>query len=338
MTQLKRIFLFDIDGVLVNPLAYRACVGRTVREFARLVGMQNHEELQVNATQINQFEASGVYCPWDMAAILCGEVLTKVSNQWADKDFEHSNLMEGVHKNNRSVHQSITTRLYQNLLLGESFAQVYQLESEYEGSSLLEELDEVLLAPEMAARVKSLWKNKEINISAYTGRPSYGIDPTVSGYSPEVEIALKMANFSQMPYVGLGSLEWLSQFTSKSVADLAKPNIVHAIAAILTALSPTTLEQNLREALELSSDKPEILARRLGTGLEVTVFEDTISGILPLRKIVDTIRTHGGDITLRAFGIATAEEKKRSLEPITDKVFKDVNSALKFALGHQIEG
>lgn len=331
MTTPKKVFLFDIDGVLVNPLAYRACVGRTVKEFAHLAGIPNDQEIQIAPTQINQFEANGVYCPWDMTAILCRQALLEASIRWTDKDFAESDMFKGALENTRSVYQSVTTRLYQNLLLGDSFTAAYQLESKYEGSSLLEELDQVLLAPEMVAIVKSLWERDEISIAAYTGRPSYGVDRASSGYSPEAEIALKMINFSKMPYVGLGSLEWLSQVRSIPVADLAKPNIVHAIAAILTALSPATLEQNLREALELSTAAPEILAQRLGTGLEVTVFEDTVAGILPLRKITNLVREYGGVITLRAFGIATAEEKKKSLEPVTDRIFKDINSALEYA-------
>ena len=57
------VFLFDVDGVLVQPLGYRAAVRATVNDIARRMGI--HAAAPDDET-IAVFEAQGITCEWDM--------------------------------------------------------------------------------------------------------------------------------------------------------------------------------------------------------------------------------------------------------------------------------
>lgn len=61
------ILLFDLDGVLVKPRGYHRALQTTVSRFARLLGFQNDVELSDD--DIAAFEAAGVTCEWDSAAM-----------------------------------------------------------------------------------------------------------------------------------------------------------------------------------------------------------------------------------------------------------------------------
>ncbi|MBI4091616.1 MAG: hypothetical protein HY427_00185 [Candidatus Levybacteria bacterium] len=69
------IIALDVDGVLVNPLAYRQAVRSTITFFAEQIGV-NPEDFLVygrNKTpgrNMNHFEAEGIYDPWDVSAII----------------------------------------------------------------------------------------------------------------------------------------------------------------------------------------------------------------------------------------------------------------------------
>ncbi len=66
------VYLFDLDGVLVQPGGYREAVRATVNYFARQLGFSN---LAPDDETIAIFEAQGVTCEWDMIPILLAVLL-----------------------------------------------------------------------------------------------------------------------------------------------------------------------------------------------------------------------------------------------------------------------
>ena len=68
-----RIALFDMDGVLLESLGYHIALQETVRQAALELGL-NDPPLSMEA--IASFEAGGITCEWDEAAI-CHAVMLK---------------------------------------------------------------------------------------------------------------------------------------------------------------------------------------------------------------------------------------------------------------------
>jgi hypothetical protein len=66
------VFLFDVDGVLVQPGGYRAALRATLNYFTHWLGLG---ELAPDDTAAAIFEAHGITCEWDMAPILLAIIL-----------------------------------------------------------------------------------------------------------------------------------------------------------------------------------------------------------------------------------------------------------------------
>ncbi|NLF49699.1 MAG: hypothetical protein GX577_01040 [Leptolinea sp.] len=68
----KTIMLFDMDGVLVEPMRYRASLQRTMDFFGRIMGW---EELYPGEETIAWFEARGIISEWDIAPLCIASVI-----------------------------------------------------------------------------------------------------------------------------------------------------------------------------------------------------------------------------------------------------------------------
>jgi hypothetical protein len=65
--QPKTVFLFDIDGVLVEPSGYRAAVQATLRYFTRRMGLP--DEIVPDEDSMSLFESQRITSEWDMVPI-----------------------------------------------------------------------------------------------------------------------------------------------------------------------------------------------------------------------------------------------------------------------------
>ena len=63
----KTVFLFDIDGVLVEPSGYRAAVQATLRYFTRKMGLA--DEIVPDEDSMSLFESQRITSEWDMVPI-----------------------------------------------------------------------------------------------------------------------------------------------------------------------------------------------------------------------------------------------------------------------------
>lgn len=69
------ILLFDVDGVLVEQIAYHVGLQRTVHRFATRLGLVEAHTL--NQTDIEEFEAQAITTEWESGAISVASLLTE---------------------------------------------------------------------------------------------------------------------------------------------------------------------------------------------------------------------------------------------------------------------
>jgi hypothetical protein len=75
------VFLFDVDGVLIHPLGYRAALMRTVGHFATAMGLSG---MAPTHAEIDAFEANGITTEWDSVPMCVGHLLLEVARQRPD--------------------------------------------------------------------------------------------------------------------------------------------------------------------------------------------------------------------------------------------------------------
>ena len=69
-----RVFIFDLDGVLVEPAGYLRALQDTVAHFSRRMGLG---ELFPDKDQVQVFEANGLTSEWEIAAACVGVLLVE---------------------------------------------------------------------------------------------------------------------------------------------------------------------------------------------------------------------------------------------------------------------
>lgn len=69
------LFLFDVDGVLVDPVAYRVGSSRSMEILCQSIGLDNWKDLAINANEIAFFESRGIHDVWDIANIAMAAVV-----------------------------------------------------------------------------------------------------------------------------------------------------------------------------------------------------------------------------------------------------------------------
>ncbi len=82
-----KIFLFDMDGVLLESQGYHRALRETVRRMALALGF---EDSTVSPDEIAAFEAGGISSEWDEAAIITAVLLEKVWEAEPDRGLPNS--------------------------------------------------------------------------------------------------------------------------------------------------------------------------------------------------------------------------------------------------------
>lgn len=409
-----KILLFDVDGVLVNPRAYRAAIGKTLTHLCSLVGLHNVCQLLPTEKEIARMESCGVHDVWDMTNIIFCSLLCSISTTFAQNNrimslsgslkqqlssiasentklavscarpdyyrlaenfatppgceavhppsTAHAVLVEQITENSiddrsgwiqllneflsdtRSPYKSYGTRLFQNIVLGKStFEATYELPGEHYGSSLITTEDVVLIDPSLVATLRNLFNQPDFRIGIYTARPSHpprtcGEEPSIKGYSPEAELALRAAGMEQFPLVGMGCMEWLAHRHGDRTEELTKPNTTQALAALTAAVARRCDAEILEKAYWADKSKETVTPFdqdnwSIGQQpIEIYVFEDTVSGIRPMLQVAERLQRSGRSSSIYPFGIATDQHKIDALMAYSRAVFADVNAALNEAL------
>lgn len=357
------VFLFDVDGVLVDPRGYVAGMIKTLEMLRAKHGVpKQHSEVACipNEKDIKNFEAIGIHDVWDATCILfailncdldLNEFITHTKNQTlagahppqvalkvlSELCPEKNPLLTSILTDTRDVYKNYITRTCQNIILGsKEFENCYKLKSEIDGESLLTTLDTPLLSKNSADTVLKLTAEHKIYAALYTARPSRPPIGDTAGYSPEAELAAHLVGLAKLPLVGMGTMQWLAKEAGLQPEELTKPNTTQALSAIIAALNGGDIFEASKESLKITRGECEFnqsfFSSYKNHCIQVFVFEDTVAGLIPLKKIEQLFADNGFNLTLIAYGIAKNDDKKTSLKPYCKEILRDTNKAIELAL------
>jgi hypothetical protein len=355
------LFIFDMDGVLVMQGGYHSALKDTVRLSARQAGLG---EVTLSDEQVVEFEALGITSEWHSSAVCMawmdlmrehgrtaemvtgdGLNLTELYEEIAIQPFENAPIQRGMAALERiaarrgievgsrlemvemseDIHSSQTKKWFQEMILGsELYTRVYHKPASLNTESYLKLHDTRLLDEEMAKKIL-LWATKPGQGAAImTSRPSEG--PAGFAEQPDARIGVEMIGLERLPLVGNGEIRWMCDKTSKSVHEMKKPAKAHALAAILVA-SGWAMDKSL--SFTAVSDgrlnKDDLMHL---DGSTITVFEDTMAGIIAVDKVAGLLREAGLQVEVRKFGITQDASKITALEGLGAKIYADINQVL----------
>jgi hypothetical protein len=210
----------------------------------------------------------------------------------------------------RDVRSSHTMRIFQHYTLGSlAFSQTYGLPVEIESESLLREHDR----PIISEVVREKLRQSGAHLAAFTARPSAPpreIDTPPLGYAPEAEIALELVNLSDIPLISFGRLQYLGSQRGYDPETLLKPSPVQALAGIAAALTGDEWS-----ALQAACDWHETgqltgALAQLPPSFDVSIVEDTLSGIRSVIAAGEILRKAGLDVTVHAYGLTSGSAAK----------------------------
>ncbi len=243
-------------------------------------------------------------------------------------------LLGKILRQTRDIRHSPVTPLFQQFALGsELFKTTYHLPAEIETDSFLLAFDEPLLDRELARSLKELWKNGDLSLVAYTGRPSIPFDEATEPllpYAPEANLALEVAGLAGIPLVGLGQIFRLAEITGHHADELGKPSLISALGAIGAAVS-----RNEREALQAAERwvyHGEGRFFKQLPPLDIHLFEDTPGSIRFTKQAVEMLNESGVPARFHAWGVARTESKIAALQSAGADVREDINACVRAAI------
>ena len=350
------LLIFDMDGVLLEPLGYH----RALRETVRLAGEAcGFNDVRLSAEQIARFEALGISSEWHSSA-LCMAWMTLQKAFVPDSrepDWDHLTAAfqrqpqanspiqrgaaalaqvaqeRGVSADRavalmqacESIEDSPTFNWFQELVLGSAvFERIYGKPGQLNTESYIQQYDCRLLEPEWAERVTDWARRPGQGAGIMTSRPSDG--PRGYAQEPDGQMGAELVGLGELHLIGNGEMRWLAEKLGVTVAQVKKPAALHALAALLTA-GGWELERGLDYlASGIAALRRDDLAWLDGS--TVTVVEDTISGLLAMRAAADILEKLGLRIAVRNVGVSRDAAKVAALEDMGAVVYPDVNRAL----------
>lgn len=232
-------------------------------------------------------------------------------------------LLDEAHQ----IHNSITHRIFQELVLGSQFFKAYyDLEPSFHAEGYLQTEDIPSLHREMHEALVSWLRHPDHYVAVFTLRPSQ--PPGESFDTPEAEMGLQVVDLEGLPVVGHGSFVWLSEKSDVEVEELIKPSPMHVLAAMRHALGDPLEEALLGSAELVLQGKTDSIWRALD-GADVYTFEDSVTGFQSARSAESVLSEMGIHLNLRLMGISHSQTKRVALERAgATQVFEDLNQAL----------
>ncbi len=370
-----KIFLFDMDGVLLEARAYHQALREVVESIGRALGFR-----QVGLTQedVHFFESIGVTSEWDSSAICYALLLERVweldperslPNQpplpevelhdLASPDFRaffrslstpgyavvpsladaerlllsqydlsstQVEILQGILRNAGQLNDSLTHRLFQELILGSQvFRELYGLDASKPSDGYLLTLDVPALDEDQTEQLHAWLAEKDHSAAVFTNRPSR--PPGDFFDTPEAELGLKLVGLEGVPIVGHGTLACMTKKRGLQIDALLKPSPVHVLAALRCAVGDD-VDMALQSAvsLVLDGDMDEGWFRL--EGAQVTVFEDAVKGLLSALAAQERLNQQAISIDLQLRGVSSNENKAYSLRAAGAQVFESFPAAL----------
>lgn len=391
------VFLFDIDGVLIQSHGYRKAFFNTIDSYFDQFGLN---WLTVDETVYHEFDHSPFTAEWDMAPLtiaafldwyarLNPEILPYPSLKNISRLPEVKNgenflaelkkliqLIAGVFANQvrpveavfqdtidrgqasffpmlskeavlrEILHDSLnpqTSQIFQRLetyLLGSrQFETTFEIEPAVYTKSMLDTEDIPLLSPRWQEIIKTGVK-KDFYASVITTRPNVPDQMQknrVFSSMPEAESALKILGWDHgaIPVIGAGSINVFEARQQVPFNTYLKPAALHALTGVFSAIGLDeedafdAADRVINQKSLFDSDNTMVKSLfQLGCPLEITVFEDSVSGVVSSIEAVKYLNSAGIPATLFKAGIQTSDTKRERLKAVGAEVFPDINQAL----------
>jgi hypothetical protein len=237
--------------------------------------------------------------------------------------------------NTRSTKDSFTTRIFQTFILGnEGFQANYGIEPDFKSESLLKLNDRCLLNREDQYLLRDMINQQVIKVSVITARPSLPPsfeDGKKNDYSPEGEMALKLTGLENVSLIGYGTMQYLADLVHTSPDSLIKPSPVQALAAIAFPFNQDEKRVLKWSAAFVGLATDEDWMVDLPARIEVHIFEDSPIGIQASQAAAALLNKNKYTVTVKAWGIATNQDKIRALEAVGATVFPEIHGAIQAA-------
>jgi hypothetical protein len=392
----RTVFLFDVDGVLVEPHGYRLSTKATIDFFAGRMGLSG---MYPGEDTIALLESISMTSEWDMVPICLAAILDAIQAQAPDlflpadlfaacdairacpalvrpprvdyprlvgilgpeyrpgmvysglalqlnrsapaagkqRPFPHlgdSPLLETLLADSRAL-ETPTTRIFQHFSLGSQvFAQSYHLQPEFESISYLQTYDRPILNADLRDELLRRWKAGSLDLAIYTlraCRPRQGNGRIHLAYGQEAELVVESVGLAGLPLIGYGEVAAAADRLGVLPDSLCKPSPVHALGAILAALTRQEQASLLAaESLIRSGEAADFPV--LPEELEIHVFEDSPGSVRSVCHAGELLARLGGRVRVHPWGIATNPAKVAALQDAGATIFPDVNQALQKAL------
>ena len=328
---MKKTLIFDMDGVLLAPRGYHRALQETVRLGAEALGYPN---TTLSDEHIAQFEGLGISSEWHSSAAALsvlafgGELslgrlfdLLKREPAQIPPRIRLERAIEAITGDATRIPESETLaspsyKIFQELILGSAdFERIYGISSRLNVESYLLQFDKPLLEADVRKRLLAWIEHPEHGCAVMTNRPSSEM--------PDAGYGLRLVGLDALPLVGNNDMRWLAGQVGGETAHFLKPNVAHALAALL-ASTGRGLPESLLGAHGLLN----------GAGVddldfgEIVVFEDTPAGLISVGATGDVLRAKGLPVAVRKIGIAPSAVKAGFLRAQGAEVFDEINAAL----------
>ena len=233
----------------------------------------------------------------------------------------------------RDIEVSNSTRIFQNLILGDQvFMDICGIIPQIKTDLYLIKYDNVFLNEKSLTKLKNSEKRKSSYICAITARPSLPANFEIykhssNFYFPEAELAIKKLGIENLNVVGYGTVKSFAEQIDMNAESVIKPSFIHSLIAL--AISCETNFDNILEFLKLNRNGLQALDQ-IFIGLELIlpdwvlsnksflhVFEDSPVGIQSVKMLNKLLVNNGIDSNIIAYGIASDSQKINSLKKKT---------------------
>ena len=362
---MKKILLFDMDGVLLTPGGYHTALRDTVALLGRSLGFAG---VELTAQQIAAFEACGVTNEWDSAAICLALMADVLHGRFPDVEIEPglvrnpvpahdlvppnidafvdrladpergllaplaraaSLLPEKVHHILDSAYSidGLSQRIQQEHVLGSAaFSETYGIPAHLNVPSYLMTHDRSNVTPKLRRTLLKWLKSPEHRAVIFTNRPS--MPPEGIFGTPEAEQGAALVGLEMLPLMGTGGIVWLEYMRAAPPSTYNKPHPVHALGAIASSAGHSMADA-MKLAASLALDGRVNPLWETVEGAEIWVFEDSTGGIESLNGAKKILQGAGVQVEVHPIGVSNSPIKKEALERARAEVYPNLKSALK---------
>ena len=368
---MRRILLFDMDGVLLEPQGYHRALQETVRLVGEALG---YSDVILTPEDIAAFEAAGVSSEWDSAAICAAKLLENLLR--VDPTIQIPSTLnsrsQSSHRLDAPDFQAVVKLLDQDDLRDlyplkragkvlpqhPEIAKILRTAREPENSLTHRTFQELILGSVEFEHTYNLPRQFEsesylsrydrsmipeallADLQKWLKMEQHGAaiftnrpsrGPSGNVSTPEAEIGAALVGLSELPIVGFGELSWLSADHQFDSDAFLKPSPVHALAALLRAIGTPAMDA-LQAAAQLVQEGERNPVWKALNGAQVYAFEDTRAGLNSVQSGYELLADIGIEIKLTLWGITTSKMKTVALINTGALVHDQISTALEQTL------